>query len=209
MSATTPSTEVTFKTCNICGLELQLSCFYAHPTNPDRLAYKCKECSRRLNRENHEKNGNQIRRKQHYAYKTDHNARRTEMLEYQKRYRRTFKEKVLAYARSIREDGRAFVNLKIANYRRTPTGRYKANLKQQKRERAIVGTMTFSEWLEVLNRYGRCLRCGMAHPDVEITIDHIIPVSKGGMHTKDNVQPLCRNCNSWKQAKIIDFRPAA
>lgn len=31
-----------------------------------------------------------------------------------------------------------------------------------------------------------------------LTIDHIIPVSKGGQTTKENLQTLCRNCNSKK-----------
>lgn len=36
-----------------------------------------------------------------------------------------------------------------------------------------------------------------SHP----SIDHIIPISKGGDHTWDNVQLLCRRCNSQKGAK--------
>ena len=38
------------------------------------------------------------------------------------------------------------------------------------------------------------------------TIDHVIPMSKGGSHTWDNVRIACGECNSIKGAKIIDDR---
>lgn len=54
--------------------------------------------------------------------------------------------------------------------------------------------------------YGRaCLRC--ESPD-KPTIDHVTPVSKGGLNTPDNIQPLCAECNNWKHNKTIDYRPA-
>lgn len=40
----------------------------------------------------------------------------------------------------------------------------------------------------------------------ELLQDHILPVSKGGGLTQDNVQALCRSCNASKSDKHIDFR---
>lgn len=40
-----------------------------------------------------------------------------------------------------------------------------------------------------------------------ITIDHIIPISKGGTRTKDNLQFLCDKCNFEKADKIIPPSP--
>ena len=48
-----------------------------------------------------------------------------------------------------------------------------------------------------------CLKCG---DDKNISLDHIIPVFHNGENSIDNLQPLCRSCNSKKGTKIIDYR---
>ena len=65
--------------------------------------------------------------------------------------------------------------------------------------------LTAKQWREILNLYGhKCLCCGSTE---DITKDHVIPLALGGLTTKDNIQPLCRKCNSRKNDDIIDYRP--
>jgi 5-methylcytosine-specific restriction endonuclease McrA len=72
------------------------------------------------------------------------------------------------------------------------------------------GTHTIEEWHQLLRDTGnRCLRCGVSGKKVSLTVDHILPVSMGGTDSIDNIQPLCKPCNSAKHARVIDYRRAA
>ena len=54
--------------------------------------------------------------------------------------------------------------------------------------------------------YGfHCLSCNQASSDLQI--DHIKPVSQGGTSEWDNLQLLCKPCNSTKGTQTIDYRP--
>ena len=45
----------------------------------------------------------------------------------------------------------------------------------------------------------RCVRCGAAE---DLAVDHIYPWSRGGPDTLDNLQALCKPCNSSKGARV-------
>jgi 5-methylcytosine-specific restriction endonuclease McrA len=46
----------------------------------------------------------------------------------------------------------------------------------------------------------RCQYCGAAAEN----LDHVVPRSRGGSHTWDNVVAACRRCNSRKENRMID-----
>lgn len=75
--------------------------------------------------------------------------------------------------------------------------------------RNIENMLTGEEWNAVCERYGYSCLCCSKHIEVsfDMTCDHIIPITKDGLDTLENVQLLCRKCNSKKGTKIIDYRP--
>lgn len=83
---------------------------------------------------------------------------------------------------------------------------WKFRLKNNKRRSAVTqGDVPEWAWLALLDLCGHvCVKCGSAD---RLTIDHIIPLSKGGAHDISNVQPMCLSCNDKKRVKVWDGRP--
>ena len=68
-----------------------------------------------------------------------------------------------------------------------------------------IATHTPAEWERLKDLCGNvCVRCGFDGPLVK---DHIQPIYQGGSDGIDNLQPLCRPCNSSKGPEAIDHRP--
>jgi len=69
----------------------------------------------------------------------------------------------------------------------------------------VGGKIKSGEWEDLQKRYNYiCLCCKKSN--VKLTLDHVIPISKGGQNLITNIQPLCKQCNSSKNTKIIDYR---
>lgn len=100
---------------------------------------------------------------------------------------------------------------KLSEYARNYQKRHPEQVTKSSRKRReifknIDGNFNFSEW-ENLCKYfeNKCLYCGKF--GIKLTVDHVIPISKGGSNFISNIQPLCQRCNSKKGKKILDFRP--
>lgn len=83
---------------------------------------------------------------------------------------------------------------------------------QRRRARLLAsdGSYTLAEWQELLARHARCPSCLRAWEDIPspadrssvVTVDHIVPISRGGSNRIENLQPLCFSCNSRKGDRV-------
>ena len=48
--------------------------------------------------------------------------------------------------------------------------------------------------------------CAICGTEARLTIDHIIPLTRGGSKSSDNLQVLCHSCNSIKGTKTLPFQ---
>lgn len=67
------------------------------------------------------------------------------------------------------------------------------------RERRRAQELKKSQWWKNILGKGLCHYCGQKFPAVELTMDHIVAVARGGTSTKGNVVPACRKCNQAKK----------
>ena len=75
---------------------------------------------------------------------------------------------------------------------------------QTKEQRALM-TTKLRTFIKERDNY-TCCQCGNSthkEPNLLLEVDHIIPISKGGLTIKENLQTLCWKCNRSKGAKIV------
>jgi 5-methylcytosine-specific restriction endonuclease McrA len=68
-----------------------------------------------------------------------------------------------------------------------------------KRERNKARQLRESQWWKRRVSKGICGYCGRSAPPKELTMDHIVPLARGGKSTKGNVVPACKTCNNAKK----------
>ena len=74
--------------------------------------------------------------------------------------------------------------------------------KRIKKEREKARLLKKSQWwLTLLNR-GLCHYCGKKYSSNQLTMDHVVPIARGGESTRGNIVPACRVCNRDKKLEI-------
>jgi 5-methylcytosine-specific restriction endonuclease McrA len=68
-----------------------------------------------------------------------------------------------------------------------------------KRERRRARELRESQWWKRRVAKGKCYYCGRATSPKAMTMDHIVPISRGGKSTRGNVVPCCKTCNTTKK----------
>ena len=68
-----------------------------------------------------------------------------------------------------------------------------------KREKEKARELRKTQWWKRQCAKGECYYCDGPHKAAELTMDHVVPISRGGKTTKGNVVPACKPCNNKKK----------
>ena len=68
-----------------------------------------------------------------------------------------------------------------------------------KRERNRSSELKQTSWWKQKINSGLCHYCGKKFSPALLTMDHVIPLARGGESVKNNVVPACKTCNSTKK----------
>lgn len=182
--------EITEKTCTICGISKPLEDFYKRKAKKmvGRKYAMCISCKSAWQKE--------------WA-KT---PRGKEVLE---RANKKYKQKLAEQGTSPYLKNKAERQKKDKIYLATDAGRIVHRASSARRRSRVLGaegSFDTKQWKEILSFYspdGNCLHC---RKQEALTLDHVVPLSKGGRGSISNIQPLCKSCNSSKHDKTIDYR---
>ena len=70
--------------------------------------------------------------------------------------------------------------------------------KEKKKARDLRKT----QWWNQKCSGGKCYYCSEETPPGELTMDHIVPLVRGGKSAKNNIVPACKNCNNKKRHSL-------
>ncbi len=187
------------KKCSKCG---SLGPFYKDRQKSDGLTSWCKKCVNTRVEQWKEKNperAKEIVREWDALHPDRHRERSVQWVREHKERNRNNQKRWLS-----EHPNKAF------EYTKKYFSTHPEKLKELKRNRyalkkKAIGKIKSSEWKNVVEKYGnKCIYPGCEN--TKVTMDHIIPLSLGGTHTIDNVQPLCHSHNSRKHIKTTDYR---
>lgn len=74
--------------------------------------------------------------------------------------------------------------------------RVRSARRRKRRLSGKVQDLTVEQWSALCDAWRGCAYCGAV--DVPLQKDCVLPISRGGRYTVDNVVPACRSCNTSK-----------
>lgn len=206
------------KTCTKCNEEKPLSHFHRHKACAGGFDTQCKSCKRTYYRQWQRRN----HKERPKAYRGD-GVKECLKCNEVKALAEFHNDKSrpdgkFAYCKSCKIDqgkepsrkwkkqNKERVREKNRKERRRNPEKFRQRLREyraKKKGRATDGKVPTLKGLLIVQG-GLCANCKRKYvPDgIPFEVDHIIPLARGGMHTKENVQALCRPCNRQKGAKM-------
>jgi len=69
-------------------------------------------------------------------------------------------------------------------------------------ERARARELRKTRWWQQKTAPGLCYYCGRKTAFKDLTMDHLVPLARGGRSTRENLVPSCKKCNNKKKSML-------
>lgn len=191
---------VVYKKCSICKEFYPLTNdYFTKAKTIDGFYCNCKKCE-------NEKNRIKYRTNEEYRIKCNSVDKEKKRIRRHNYYIKN-RQKEIDRAKKYNFENRDKIREREKQYRHTERGSEVNKLKCQKRRRNMKskGIMKIKDW-QICKDYFRndkgIIECPYCGKEIKIpTIEHFIPISKGGENDKTNILPICKSCNCSKQDK--------
>lgn len=184
------------KKCSKCGEVKDVSCYGFKSKSSNETKPRCKGCDREYMAEWRQANRDKVKaiNKRHYQKNSD--SLRKKGSEYYSKNSVAAKERARKY-RANNKDKAYKTTREWVKRNRARVSAYSS--KRRSLEANAEGNCSPEKWINRLDYYGgRCVYCGS---EVNITMEHRIPLSRGGTNWPANIVPACRSCNCKKNTK--------
>jgi 5-methylcytosine-specific restriction endonuclease McrA len=199
------------KTCSKCKEHKSFDHFQKDSQNIGGYKGVCKVCRSKYEKEYAQKNKEKIQNygKSYYQKNREAITQKTKIYaaknklkiaERSRQYRQNNADTIRLKQASYYEKNKEAVKQRVKDYRKQYPEK-KAELKHRARARMIDNGI-----YKISNKFLKRLYqspCVMCKTTEDISADHVIPIARGGRHSEGNLQPLCRSCNSSKNAKTM------
>lgn len=177
-------------------------CKAGHERTPGNVDKKrtCKECSKISKQQNYKANKETIKEKHRIYYEENKNK----FKEYDRQYRESNKDSLKIYRQQYQKANRDRIKKQVAGYQKNNLLVFRlAKHKRRSRENSAGGTLSknIADILIDLQK-NKCRICKTELTRSKFHLDHIHPISKGGMNIDSNIQLLCPTCNLKKGSKL-------
>ncbi len=210
------------KKCSKCGEVKPVSGFNMNSSSPDKLQCYCRDCQRLAREQTISRNiARQVTPEEKACTKCGVVLKSSNFHKkagtrdglnercrgcYSKENKKRYHADIEASRKAVREanarayatpEGKARLIGNIRRWERNNPDALKAI--QHSRRAENIGKLDPAKWRERLDFYGgKCIYCGTSE---NITIEHRIPVSRGGTNLPANLAPACKSCNCKKSTK--------
>lgn len=182
------------KVCRNCGESKPHSEYRKKAGAYDGLQARCKVCAAEGDR----------RSREHLSHDQRERMRRRKRAYYAKHPEASKRATQKWYTRHVTTNKTHYRTRKNA-WQQQNADKFRAKEHRRRAaKQASSGQYTAVEWQALCRWFDqRCVACGTA---TSLTVDHVLPLSKGGSNGIENIQPLCSSCNSRKKDRWIDYR---